>query len=78
MQGESVQNRLQAILAQSYDNPLAALAEVRMYQTRGLLHERQYVAACRKLVGEDEGAKLATGSRLEKDVVIRKWLPQPK
>ena len=53
------------------------LAEARMYQTRGLLQDSHYLAACQKLLGEADGTKLATGSREEKLVIIGKWLPQP-
>jgi hypothetical protein len=77
LQADNVLNRLRAVLAESHENPLAALAEARMYQTRGLLQDNHYLAACQKLVGEAEGTKLASGSREEKLAVIGKWLPQP-
>ncbi|MCU0981811.1 MAG: hypothetical protein MUF25_21890 [Pirellulaceae bacterium] len=77
LQAEHVLNRLRALLAEPHENPLPVLAEARMYQTRGLLQDSHYLAACQKLLGEADGTKLATGSREEKLVIVGKWLPQP-
>jgi hypothetical protein len=77
LQAEHVLNRLRILLAEPHENPLPVLAEARMYQTRGLLQDSHYLAACQKLLGEADGTKLATGSKEEKLVIVGKWLPQP-
>jgi hypothetical protein len=77
LQAEHVLNRLKTLLAEPHENPLPILAEARMYQTRGLLQDSHYLAACQKLLGESEGTQLVNGAREEKLVVIGKWLPKP-
>lgn len=75
LQAEHVLNRLKALLAEPPENPLSVLAEARMYHTRGLLQDAHYLSACRKLLGDSEGAQLVGGSAEEKQAIVAKWLP---
>jgi len=72
---ESVLNRLRGLIGETHENPLPVLAEVRMYQTRGLLQDAHLATAYQKLIGEAEGTQLAKGSEEEKKKAIEKWLP---
>lgn len=75
LQPAHVLKRVGALIAESYENPLPVLAEIRMYQTRGLLQEDHLLSAYQRLIGDAEGAQLAKGSEKEKQKAIEKWLP---
>lgn len=71
----NVLDRLRLLISQTHENPLPVLAEVRMYQTRGLLKDEHLLTAYQKLIGESGGTQLATGSEEEKKQAIETWLP---
>lgn len=72
---EAVLNRLRTLISATHENPLPVLAEVRMYQTRGLLKDEHLLTAYEKLIGQSEGKQLAAGSDEEKKQAIERWLP---
>jgi hypothetical protein len=74
---EGVLNRLRALIGVTHENPLPALAEARMYHTRGLLQDNHLTIAYQKILAVDQlGTQLATGSEEEKKKIIEKWLPR--
>jgi hypothetical protein len=75
LQAEHVLKRVERLEAETHDNPLPVLGEVRMYQTRGLLPDERLLAAYQKLIGQSEGSQLAKGSEEEKKKAIEQWLP---
>jgi hypothetical protein len=76
LQAEHVLNRLRTLITATYDNPLPVLAEIRMYRTRGLLEEKNLAIAYKRLLGDQSGGSLATGSEDDKKRAIEKWLPR--
>lgn len=54
-------NRIAALLVNSADAPLDALAEIQLYRSRGLLTEEEVLAAAQMLMG-DAGLRLFAGS----------------
>ena len=77
LKAEHVLNRLRGLIEESHENPLPVLAEIRMYQTRGLLQEEHLLKAYQKVLGgEAEGTQLAKGSEEEKKKALEKWLPR--
>jgi hypothetical protein len=78
LQQEHVLNRLRTLISEPPSNPLPTLAEVRMYQTRGLLEDAHLLTAYQRLIGDQPGKLLATGSEEEKKQAIEEWLPKPR
>lgn len=69
------QSRLPLLTASEVDNPLPLLAEIRFYRTRDLLTDEDVLAAFTKIVGEEAGKKLATGTEDERKEAVSEWLP---
>ena len=78
LQAEHVLNRLRGLLAESPDNPLPVLAEIRMYHARGLLEEKNLAIAYNRLLGDQLGKVLAAGTEEEKKKAVEKWLPKER
>ena len=77
LQPEHVLSRIGMLLNETHENPLALLAEVRMYHTRGLLQDNHFLLACQRLVHNEQlGTTLATGTEEEKKQVLDPWLPK--
>jgi hypothetical protein len=56
--------------------PLAALAELRFYHDRGLLDAAAWREACQRILGGEEGRRLAEGDAEQKAKVLAQWLPR--
>ena len=72
---EHVIDRISTLIGEFGDDPLSELAEIRMYQTRGLLSDRHLVLAYQKILGDKRGTMLATGQQEARKQVIKEWLP---
>jgi hypothetical protein len=76
LQKEHVLNRISGLLAQTHENPLPVLAEIRMYHTRGLLQDEHFLLAYQRKLNNDQlGTTLATGTEEERKQVIAEWMP---
>jgi hypothetical protein len=60
---------------QEYSNPLAALLELRYYQWKQLLTPEETAGFYAKILGDQNGPKLATGSDRERLSVVGRLLP---
>lgn len=67
-------HRVSSLVASAYENPLPVLAEIRYYHTHKLITDDELKGAYQKLIGDEAGEKLATGSTEEKKQAIAKWL----
>jgi len=56
-------------------NPLAELAEIRMYHTRKLIQDSHLLTAYQSKTNDQSGTILATGTAEERKQVIQPWLP---
>jgi len=75
LQQEHALGRIGALLKETHENPLAVLAEIRMYHTRGLIQDNHLLLAYqRKLQNDQFGTELATGTEEERKQVIAEWL----
>ena len=76
MESQQVLTRIGAILNEGPGaDPLPALAEVRMYHSRGLLQDNHLELAYQRLLGDEQAARiLATGTEEEKKAVIEKYM----
>jgi hypothetical protein len=76
MEPQQVLTRIGAILNEGPGaSPLPALAEVRMYHSRGLLQDNHLELAYQRLLGDEQAARvLATGTEEEKRAVIEKYM----
>jgi hypothetical protein len=71
-----VAQRAAALAAEEYDNPLPALAELKLYAGRGLLPYDQLAASFRQIVGPSEGDVLAGGAPERRAAILVRWLPK--
>jgi len=62
-------------LQEPEQNPLATLAEIRMYHTRKLIQDSHMLAAFQGKTNDHSGSMLATGTEAERKQVIQPWLP---
>lgn len=77
LDSKGVLNRLRSLLKQpNSENPLPVLAEIRMYNAKGLLSEKNLGVAYKEILGVDRARKLATGVEADKQSAIARWLPQ--
>ncbi len=60
---------------QEYSNPLSALLEIRYYQWKQLLTPEETAGLYAKILGDQNGPKLATGSDEERLTVVGRLLP---
>lgn len=67
-----------AQLQEPGENPLAALAEIRMYHTRmpEVIQASHMLAAFQGKTNDHSGSMLATGTEAERKQVIQPWLPR--
>ena len=75
---EHVQSRVAAILASEDFERLPALAEIKFFCHRGLVSSGLLEKSFQKVLGEAEGAKLASGTEDERVEVISTLLPREK
>ncbi|MHB8972408.1 MAG: hypothetical protein ACYC4N_18360 [Pirellulaceae bacterium] len=75
---EHVESRVAAILAREDIARLPALAEIKFFHHRGLVSDGLLTKSFQKVLGEAEGAKLATGTEAERLEVIGTLLPSDK
>jgi len=75
IRAEHVIERIRTLISECGDHPLPELAEIRMYQTRGLLADRHLVLAYQKILGDKLGTMLATGEQEARKQAIEEWLP---
>jgi hypothetical protein len=78
MRPEHVERRVAAILAREGAEPLPALAEIKFFHHRGLISDGLLEKAFQKVLGEADGAKLATGTEEERIEVVSTLLPHEK
>ncbi len=77
MEPQSVLTRIGTLLSDGPgENPLPALAEIRMYHSRGLLQDAHLQLAYQRLLGDEPGKLLATGTEEEKKQVVEKWVTE--
>ncbi|MHB0960918.1 MAG: hypothetical protein ACYC0X_33575 [Pirellulaceae bacterium] len=72
---EHVQSRVAAILSSEEYERLPALAEIKYFHHRGLVSDDLLKKSFQKVLGEEEGAKLATGKEEERLGVVSTLLP---
>ncbi len=75
---EHVESRVAAILASEDFDRLPALAEIKYFHHRKLLSDSLLTKSFQKVLGEADGAKLATGTEAERLEVISTLLPSEK
>ncbi|MBL7040417.1 MAG: hypothetical protein ISR77_17400 [Pirellulaceae bacterium] len=75
LQPEHALGRVGELLKETHQNPLSVLAEIRMYQTRGLLQDSHLLLAYQRMTNDHSGTALATGTEEERKQVIEPWLP---
>jgi hypothetical protein len=75
---EHVESRVAAILASEDFERLPALAEIKYFHHRGLVSDGLLTKSFQKVLGEAEGAKLATGTEEERLAIISTLLPSEK
>ena len=75
LQPEHALGRVGELLKETHQNPLPVLAEIRMYQTRGLLENSHLLLAYQRMTNDHSGTALATGTEEERKQVIEPWLP---
>ncbi len=73
---EHVKDRVLAILSVDIKDRLPILAEIKFYQSRGLLDEATLTKSFQKLLGEVDGAKLAQGKKEDRLEVLQGLLPE--
>lgn len=74
---EHVQSRVAAILASGDFERLPALAEIKFFSHRGLISDGVLEKSFQKVLGDAEGAKLASGTEEERAEVISTLIPPP-
>lgn len=71
---EVVRERGTTLAAAQYVNPLPVLLELRYYEFRKLLTPEEDSGFFAKIVGPDEGPRLATGPIEQRKEVVQRWL----
>jgi hypothetical protein len=74
---EHVASRVAAILASGDFERLPALAEIKFFHHRGLISDGLLEKSFQKVLGDAEGAKLASGTEAERSEVISTLIPPP-
>jgi len=72
---EQAKSLVGKLISSKPENPLRALAEIRYYHIKQLLTDEELVLAYQKMIGDDEGTKLATGTDEVKKDTIRRYTP---
>lgn len=75
LKSRHVQARIASLAEKKTFNMLAALAEVSMYASRGLIDRQQLLDGFRGLLGDEDGEILMLGSDSRRKRILRKWLP---
>jgi hypothetical protein len=76
MKPEHVESRVAAILGNTNLDRLPALAEIKFFYHRGLVSDGLLEKSFQKLLGDAEGAKLATGAEAERIEVVSTLIPR--
>jgi hypothetical protein len=71
---EVVRERGASLAAAQYVNPLPTLLELRYYEFNKLLKPEENSALFAKIVGADEGPRLATGPIEQRKEIVQRWL----
>jgi hypothetical protein len=71
---EVVRQRGEALAEGQYSNPLPVLLELRYYEFKKLLKPEEISAFFAKIVGADEGPRLATGPIEQRKEVVQRWI----
>lgn len=74
---EAALRRAESLAGLATDRPLAVLVELCYYQWKQLLTAEQLAGLFQRIVGPEDGARLATGAAEERLKVIERWLPKP-
>lgn len=73
---ENAKARIEALAASEPTNPLAAMAEMRLYQASGLVGDATLYAGYKVLIGDGPAKKLIIGKADQRVGAISKYLPQ--
>lgn len=73
---ENAKARIETLAASQPDNPLSVLAEMRLYQAKGLVGDATLYAGYKVLIGAEPAKKLITGTPSERVGAISKYLPR--
>ena len=73
-----VRQRAAALAEVQYANPLPVLLELRYYEFKKLLTSEELSGFYAKIVGPDEGPRLATGPIEQRKEVVQRWLGGPE
>ncbi len=73
---EAVQVRVKALAGRKTENPLPLLAELGYYQREKRIPEETVVSLMSSLIGEDDAKVIIGGSDVEREQLVRKWLPK--
>jgi hypothetical protein len=71
---EVVRERGASLAAAQYVNPLPTLLELRYYEFKKLLKPEEISTLFAKIVGADEGPRLATGPIEQRKEIVQRWL----
>jgi len=71
---EEARRRGVSLVAAQYANPLPALMELRYYQYKKLLTAEEIAGFYAKIVGAEEGPRLATGPEEQRQEIVQRWL----
>ena len=73
---EVAQRRAAILSGKQYENPLQALVELRYYEWKKLLTPEELSEHYAKIVGPQDGPRLATGTEQERQAIVQQWLPK--
>jgi hypothetical protein len=73
-----VRERGAALAEGEYNNPLPVLLELRYYEFKKLLKPEEISGFFAKIVGAEEGPRLATGPIEQRKEIVRRWLGAPE
>ena len=71
---EAAGGRAKKLVAKKRENPLPVLAELRYYESKKLLTSEQLAELYTKLIGKEDGPRLATGTEQQRNEIVRQWL----
>jgi len=76
LDSDNVLKRVKSLFGSSSTNKLPILAEIRMYNVKGLLKDQHLGIAYERVLGVDFGRMLTTGSLADKTRALKRWLPE--
>ncbi|MFO0915494.1 MAG: DUF1559 domain-containing protein [Pirellulales bacterium] len=75
---EHIRKRAERLAAKPKEQPLAALAELKLYHAKGLLDLEQLLKSCQQLTDEPTGLTLVAGDTAARQAALQRWLaPAP-